>query len=132
VKLTDYLAVYGAGLSTLMAVWNYARSRPQIRVRLIAALETIDSEVQHGVGISVQNRSPQTVHISGVSILYPLQTPTLREKLADIVRNRRLPRSVGWCHCNLVFYGVQHGCPASIESGKAHYISCGTTCLKLS
>jgi hypothetical protein len=121
-KLTDVLAIYGASLSTGTAVWNYFRARPQVRVVLIFALETIQGESQHGIGISVQNVSAQTVHISNVSFLYPFRRSTLRDKLMHLIRFKRIPRDDGWCYSNLSLHGIEDGCPASIEPGKSHWI----------
>jgi hypothetical protein len=55
-RLMDLLSVYGAGLSTAMAVWNYDRTQPKVRVRLIFALETVEGESQTGIGIYIQNQ----------------------------------------------------------------------------
>src|ERR1035441_7189066 len=100
-RLTDGLAIYGASLSTATAVWNYFRTRSQVRVILIYALETIQGESQHGVGISIQNISTQTVHISNVSFLYPYRKSTFRDKVEHLVRFKRIPRNDGWCHSGL-------------------------------
>ena len=121
-RFTDLLAIYGAGLSTATAVWNYFRSRPQVRVLLIFALETIKGESQHGIGISIQNVSTQTVHISNVSFLYPYAKSTLRDKVKHLIRFRQIPRNDGWCRSNLAFHGIEDGCPTSIEPGKSHWI----------
>jgi len=39
-----------------MAVWNYDRTQPKVRVRLIFALETVEGESQTGIGIYIQNQ----------------------------------------------------------------------------
>jgi hypothetical protein len=121
-KLTDFLAIYGAGLSTVIAAWSYFRTRPQVRVLLIFAFETIEGESQYGIGISIQNISSQTVHISNVSFLYPYGRSTFLNKLKYLVRFKRIPHDDGWCHSNLSQSGVSDGCPTSIESGKSHWI----------
>lgn len=121
-RLTDFLAIYGAGLSTATAFWNYFRARPAVRVLLTPALETVEGELQHGIGISIQNLSGQTVHIAHVSLLYPLESSTLQDKLRHLIRFKRISRTDGWCHCSLSLLGVEDGCPASIEPGKSHWI----------
>jgi hypothetical protein len=121
-RLTDGLAIYGASLSTATAVWNYFRSRSQVRVVLIYALETIQGESQHGIGISIQNISTQTVHISNVSFLYPFRKSTFWDKVKHLITFRRIPRNDGWCHSDLSLHGVADGCPTSIEPGKSHWI----------
>jgi hypothetical protein len=121
-RLIDLLAIYGAGLSTTTAVWNYSRTRPQVRVVLIFALEEVEGEPQTGIGISIQNVSSQTVHIANVSFLYPFARSRFRDKLKHFIHLKRIPRNDGWCHSNLSLHGINHGCPVSIEPGKSHWI----------
>ena len=121
-QLTDLLAIYGASLSTAIAVWNYSRARPQVRVVLIYALENVGGESQAGIGISIQNVSTQTVHITNVSLLYPFSRSTFRSKLMHLMKFKRIPHDDGWCHSSLSLHGIEHGCPVSIEPGKAHWI----------
>jgi hypothetical protein len=121
-RLTDLLAIYAASLSTTTALWNYFHSRPQLRVRLIFALETIEAESQSGIGISIQNVSAQTVHITNVSFLYPYRRSTIPDRLKHLIRFKRIPRNDGWCHSNLSLHGINDRCPTSIEPGKSHWI----------
>ena len=121
-RLTDLLAIYGAGLSTATVVWNYLRTRPQVRVILILALEKVEGESQTGIGISIQNVSTQPVHIANVSFLYPFSRSTFRGKLKHFIRFKRVPRNDGWCHSSLSLHGISDGCPVSIEPGKSHWI----------
>lgn len=121
-RLTDFLAVYAASLSTTIALWNYFRSRPQLRVRLIFAIETIEDELQSGIGISIQNVSGQTVHITNVSFLYPYRRSTVLDRLKHLIRFKLIPWNDGWCHSSLSLHGLHDGCPASIEPGKSHWI----------
>ena len=121
-RLTDFLAIYGATVSTATAVWNYFRAQPQVRVILIFALENIEGESQVGLGISIQNVSSQTVHITSVSFLYPFAKSTFGDKLKRLVRSRRIPRNDGWCYSSLSLHGIEDGCPVSIEPGKSHWI----------
>ncbi len=121
-KLTDYLAIYGALLSTTVFAWNAAKARPKVRVRLAFAVETKDGETQSGLGVSIQNPSPHTVHITGASFLYPYSEATLSRRLEHIVRYRRIPWDLGWCHSGFSLNGVEDGCPVSIEPGASHYI----------
>lgn len=66
-RLTDLLAIYGASLSTATDVWNYFRTRPQLRVLLVFALEEVEGKSQTGIVISIQNISTQPVHIANIS-----------------------------------------------------------------
>lgn len=119
---SDYLAIYGAVLSTIIAVWEFFRARSAVRVALLPAVETVDGEVQHGVGISIQNPSGQTVHLTNVSFLYPSSKVSLWRRLKNVVRLRRVLRTDGWCHAALSLHDVDDGCPVSIEPGNSHYV----------
>jgi hypothetical protein len=122
-RLTDFLAIYGAGLSTATVVWNYFRSRPIARVLLIfAAEETVEGKLQYGIDISIQNPSTKTIHISHVSLLYPLESSIFWKKLRHLIQFKRITRNTGWCSCSLLLLGVNDGCPVSIEPGKSHLI----------
>lgn len=121
-KLTDYLAVYGAALSTLVFVWNARKSTPQIRVRIAYAVDTVDGETKGGIGISIQNPSTSTAHITGVSFVYPWRRGALRDRFIHLVKYKRLPVRIGWCHTALSNFDLSDECPASIEPAKSHWI----------
>jgi hypothetical protein len=121
-RLTDCLAIYGAVLSTAVGVWNYLRARSKVRVLLRLAVDTVEGKPQHGLVISIGNPSAEMVHITHVSFLYPFESPTLRNRLRDLIRFKRLPRNQGWCQCSLSLLDVEDGCPVSIEPGKSHLI----------
>ena len=70
-KITDFLAIYGASLSTIIFIWSVLRSRPKVKVRLIPGTGENGGEFQMGVCIFVQNPSAHTVHLSNISLLYP-------------------------------------------------------------
>lgn len=121
-ELTDYLAVYGAGLSTAIAIWNTLRALPKIRVQLIYAIESVDGKPQSGMGIFIQNPSTQTAHITSVSFLFQHSIPTLKSFIQYVVKFKRSPRKLSWCHSGLSNFGLDSGCPISIEPGKSHKI----------
>jgi hypothetical protein len=120
-RLTDALAIYAAGLSTTIAVWNYIRAQPQMRVILIFALDKVEGETLSGLGISIQNVSSQPIHIANVSFFYPFRKYTFWDSLETLLRFKRIPRNTGWCSSSLSLHGIEDRCPVSIESGKAHY-----------
>ncbi|QNB10296.1 hypothetical protein G5S35_01100 [Paraburkholderia tropica] len=120
--LTDYLAIYGAVLSSAVAGWNYLRTRSNVRVKLVVAVETVDGTTKGGVGISIQNPSAQTAHITNVSFLYPYTAPTLSDYVQHMIQFRQFPTRLGWCNSDLALHGIEDGCPISIESGKSHWI----------
>lgn len=121
-KLTDYLAIYGALLSSTVFIWNAAKARPKVRVRLAFAVETKDGKTESGLGVSVQNPSAHTVHITGASFLYPYSEPTFTRRLEHIFRYKRVPWDLGWCHSSFGLNGIEDGCPISIEPGASHYV----------
>jgi len=121
-RLTDLLAIYAASLSTAIALWNYFRSRPQLRVLLVFAMETVEGELQSGLGISIQNVSSQTVHITNISFLYPYRGSTILDRIKHLIRFKRIPKNDGWCHSSLSLYGINDECPTSVEPGKSHWI----------
>lgn len=121
-KTTDFLAIYGAVLSTSTAVWNYLRTRPKIRVRLIFALETVEGQPLTGLAIFVQNYSAQTVHIANVNLLCPFGSTSLRKKLDHLLRYKTIPYTQGWCFYPLSRVGVEDHGPIDIDPGKSHKI----------
>jgi hypothetical protein len=121
-KLTEYLAVYAAGLSTIVFVWNLLRAKSRIKVRLIPGTDTVDGETQFGVYIFVQNVSGHAVHLGGVSVLYPYKVARMSEGLSHLIRFGRLPRTIGWVHSGLSNSNIQDGCPRSLEARQSHRI----------
>jgi len=119
---TDYVAIYGAALSAIVATWEYFRGRSKVRVLLIFAIGDVNGETQHGIGISIQNPSGHVVHLTNVSLLYPYTKLSLWGRLKNVIRFKRVLRTDGWCHSTLSFHGVEDGCPVSVEPGKSHYI----------
>jgi hypothetical protein len=120
--LTDYLAIYGAALSTLVFVWTALKSLPKVKIQIIWGIEEIGEEIVSGTMIFIQNPSSKTIHVSALSILYPWRSGGLKEKLLHIVRHRRWPRHVGWVHTRAANYGIDDGCPTSIEPGQSHQV----------
>lgn len=123
VKLTDYLAIYGALLSTAVFFWTAAHARPKVRVRLCFALDKDEGgKPCTGIGISVQNPSAHTVHITHIGLLYPWRAVSLWERIKHGMKYRSSPLRMGWCHTSLSNYGKKDGCPTSIEAGQSHYL----------
>jgi hypothetical protein len=120
--LTDYLAIYGALLSTTVFVWNAAKARPKVRVRLAFAVETKDGKTESGLGVSIQNPSAHTVHITAVSFLYPYTQPTFRRRVEHVLKYKQVPWDLGWCHSSFGINDIEDGCPVSIDPGASHYV----------
>lgn len=121
-KLTDYLAIYGAILSTMVFVWNTVKSRAKIKVRLTHALDTEGDKSRFGLGISVQNPSSHTAHITSACFLYQYTKPTISDRVSHLREFRRLPLRLGWASARLSLYDVEDGCPVTIEPNKSHWI----------
>lgn len=121
-KITDYLAIYAAGLSTVVFIWNVLRSKPKFKVRLCVGMEGREGKALMGIYISILNSSAYTIHLSNVSILYRYKKPSVLQFVSHLIRFRRISRSIGWVHSSLSNYDVKDGCPVSIEAGKAHNI----------
>ena len=121
-KITDYLAIYAAILSTLVFFWNVLQSRPRVRIDLIFGIEGTGDAVKSGVYIFVRNLSSHDVHLSNISILYPYRIASLKERFAHVWRFRRLPRRLGWVHSSLSNYSLESGCQVSLEARKSHQV----------
>lgn len=117
---TDYLALYGALLSTVVFVWNVSRALPKLKVRL-AHTET-GSGMCTGVVASIQNHSAHPVRITRVSILLPFRSKRIRRKLVHLLWHRRWLRTIGWYHAPLSAYGVDDQCPLTVEPGHSHVV----------
>lgn len=122
-KFTEYLAIYGAMLSTFVFLWNYVRSRPKIKVELVYGSGVSDNESNQviGVYISVQNISNHTIHLSNISLLAPDNSPSLKDRITNIIRYKRHSK-IGWVTFFLSRYGISDGCPMSLEGRKSHDI----------
>ena len=54
-KITDYLAIYAALLSTFVFFWNVVQSRPRIKVDLIFGVEGSGEPLRSGIYVFVRN-----------------------------------------------------------------------------
>lgn len=117
-KATEWLAIYAATLSTIVFGWNVFQSRPRLKVMIVFGIE----ELVVGAHISVQNRSPHTIHLSSISILYRDRKPTWKEWLSHAWEFKRLPRRLGWVHSSLSNYKIADGCPVALEARNSHHV----------
>jgi hypothetical protein len=121
-KVTEFLAIYAAFLSTIVFIWNIRRATPRFKVEIIFGTDKIDGEYVSGVYISAKNPSPHTIHLSNISILYPYKKINILELITHTLKYRRLPLSAGWIQPSLSNYDIDDGCPLSLEPGKSHGI----------
>ncbi|CEH77010.1 conserved hypothetical protein [Xanthomonas citri pv. citri] len=70
----------------------------------------------------VQNRSPHTVHLSNISLLYRDRPPTWKEWLRHAWEFKRIPRRLGWVYSSLSNYEIPDGCPVAIEARNSHHV----------
>lgn len=118
-KMTDYLAIYAAVLSTIVFLWNIAQSRPQVKVDFLFSINDADGKPEPGGSIIVRNHSSHDVHLANIRILYPYRHVTFKERLGHLWRFRRWPSRVGWVHSSLSNYGIESGCPVCLEARKS-------------
>lgn len=121
-KITDYLAVYAAILSSVVFIWNVLQSRPRFKVDLLFGIETVQGVTTSGVSIVVRNTSSHDIHLAAIGLLYPYTRAGAKEKLLHLWRYKRWPRRVGWCQTSLSNYSIEDGCPMCLEARKSHHV----------
>lgn len=121
-KVTDYLAVYAAFLSTLVFLWNVIQARPKVKVDLLFGLDGKGDSLRSGVWIVVRNLSSHDVHLVGMDILYKYSQPTFAQRLRHMWRFKSLARRMSWVHSSLSLHGLESGCPLKLEARKSHQV----------
>lgn len=121
-KITDYLAIYAAFLSTLVFLWNLRQARPRLKADIVPGLTDKGERPRFGAFIIIRNVSPLEVHLSAISLLYRHGKPSLKEKLMHLLKYRQIPRTIGWVHSSFSYYDVDDEFPLSIGARKAHRI----------
>ena len=125
-KLTEYLAIYAAFLSTFIFVWNIFQARSRVRLRIVVG---VDNAVI-GVYVFIQNTSLHAVHLAGLTMLYPLVNTSLWGKVNHLLKYRQYPTNVGWVHTSLSYYGVADGFPLTLEARSSHKLFISDLVLK--
>lgn len=121
-KITDYLAIYAAILSSVVFLWNVLQSRPRFKVDLLFGVDSVEGVTTSGVSIVVRNTSSHDIHLAAIGLLYPYAKVGIKEKLLHLWRYKRWPRRVGWCHTGLSNYSIKDGCPMCLEARKSHHV----------
>ena len=121
-KLIEFLAIYGASLSTVVFFWNFIHSRPKYKVRALVSGDEADPTRFAGAQILVQNKSTKVVHKSEITVFYPYKAARALDQIKDVARFRRLPLRVGWVGVCLRDYGIKDGCPIALEPGQVHQV----------
>ncbi len=110
-KLTDFLAVWGAVLSTLTFAMTVVRARPRLKVNLVAGFEN-DRPCMY---IYARNVSSLRVRIETITLLYrPARVPAWR-RLIDVLRYRRRYPYPSWQIWFPSSRDVDTGCPVFVE-----------------
>jgi hypothetical protein len=121
-KLTELLAIYASCLSTIVFAWNISRAIPKFRVDIMFGTHSSDDDIDQGVYIGVRNPSADTVHLSGIYILYRYRDTRLIELISHFFKYRRWPRTVGWVHTSLSCFGLKDEWPLALEAGRSHKV----------
>lgn len=121
-KITEYLAIYAAVLSTLVFLWNVLQSKPKIKVDLIFGIEGQGDQLRSGAYIFVRNLSSHDVHLSNFSILYPYRKAGLKERLVHLWKYKRMPKRIGWVTSSLSNYSIEDGCPIRLAARKSYSV----------
>ncbi len=121
-KVTDYLAIYAAILSSVVFLWNVLQSRPRFKVDLLFGVDTVDGVTTSGASIVVRNTSSHDIHLAAISLVYPYSKVGTKERLLHLWRYKRWPRRLGWCHTSLSNYSIKDGCPMRLEARKSHHV----------
>ncbi len=129
-KITEYLAIYAACLSTLVFIWNISKSIPKFKVDLMLGIKEDDGDYTRGLYLIVRNHSPHKIHIAGVDILYQYEESSIFKKLSHFFKYRNSPKTVGWVHCSPSLYGVDENFPVELEGFKSHDIFISDDALK--
>lgn len=120
--MTEWLAWYGALLSTALFLWNIQSSKPRIKLDWGAGIDGDEDAAEAGLFLVIVNRSSKDVHLSAISFLVPTGPTGFRAWLRTAVRFRVWPRHVGWVHLVGAMEGIDTGCPCSIPPGKSHVV----------
>jgi hypothetical protein len=118
-KITEYLAIYAAFLSTIVFIWNVTRSMPRVKVKIIYGT---NEENLSGIYISIQNPSSYTVHLDNISILHPCKKRKFWDLIKFFFTYRHLLWHDGWVYSNLSNFKLEHGFPLSLDAGKSHNV----------
>lgn len=116
-KVTDWIAVYAAALSTWVFFWQVRQGKPRIKVAVVPGI--VDGDF--GAFISIQNRSAHAVNLTTCSLVYPWRKLTKVNWLKAAWQTRTVPKRLGWIH-GFLPEGVDSGLPTQVAPHNAHTI----------
>ncbi len=115
-KITEFLAIYAAVLSSIVFVWNYIRAIPRIKVTMVCG----NAEGgRTGTYIVVRNPSAHAVHLRSVTLLYRFKKRRLKDYRDAVRVYKHIPRRLGWVSWDHNFADRD---PVSVEPGKAYEV----------
>ena len=119
-KLTDYLAMYAAFISTFVLVWNIRNSRPDFKVKLMHGIgESKDGTRGMGLFAYVENSSSKPVFIKPIGFLTLSEKPSLWSRFKHTIKYKRYVRAQGWVHGHLDGYGIEQETETKLEPGQS-------------
>lgn len=121
-KITDYLAIYAAILSSSVFIWNILQSKPRLKIDLLFSVNTVNGVTKSGVTIVVRNTSSHDIHLGSIGLAYPYRRVGIKERLLDFWHFKRWPRRDSWCHTHLSNYSIENSCPMCLDARKSHHI----------
>lgn len=119
-KLTEYLAIYAAIMSSVVFFWNVRKSRPNFRVKVSHGIgDQKDGTKTAGFVASVENMSAQTVFIKPISILIFKENPTLKDRWTFLRKYKRYSRTQGWVFGNFENFDIEQDRQNKLEPGQS-------------
>ena len=121
-KFTDYVAIYGAILSTSVFLWNLRNATSRMKVSIVPGVNGSGEEMRSGVYISIKNPSPHTIHVTSATLLCPMRRTTFWDTIKYSFKYRRLFLYPNWVHTHLSLLKIETSLPKSIEARNSHMI----------
>jgi len=119
---TDWIAIYGAVLSTVIALLGYINSKSNFRVKLQNCIECREIDISDGICISVMNHTNHKVVIKTVHVMYPYCKSSIWDRLKGIKYYKRFNNYIGWVSTPLSNYRIKDNLPAVLEAGFSYQV----------
>jgi hypothetical protein len=118
--LTDFLAIWGATLSTVVVGRELLASRDKLKVQFIHGAH--DTEGACAV-IWIANPGKRAIMVQYAGYAWPFQNLSFFEKVRHFIKYRHHWRTIGWCHTPLSAALVEPSpLPKLLEPGHSEQI----------
>lgn len=97
-SLTDFLAVWGAGLSTLVVIREVLSSRDKLRVQLVHG---VSDELGACAVLFIANPGKRAIMVEYAGYAWPFERLSFLRKVQQFIRYRNNWSTIGWCHTAL-------------------------------